>query len=102
MHCLRADSSIDARSSAVGRRKATFADAGPQARMFAWFQRSTHIRRTWAEDVLWPHADTSETASRRQEQLRAAPVRREVAVEALAAELSLRLLIMDCFPRGGL
>src|SRR5919199_553126 len=81
MHWRRADSATEARSLATGRRKATFAGAGPQPSMFPWFQRSTHIRRTWAEAVRCPHADASGSARRRQTHVHRAPVRRETAVE---------------------
>ena len=55
MHCLREGSTIEECSFALGRRKATFAGAGPQLSMFAWFQRSTQVRRVWARDArgLW-------------------------------------------------
>jgi len=95
MHCGRADSFIEARSLATGRRKATFTGAGPQPSMFAWFQRSTHIRRPWAADVLCPHADTSETASRRQEQLRVRRYAGKISVEAFASELTVARFVVD-------
>src|SRR2546423_5650308 len=95
MHCGRADSSIEARSLATGRRKATFTGAGPQPSMFAWFQRSTHRRGTWAEDVLCPHPDTSETARRRQEQLRVRRYAGKIPIEAFASELTVARLVLD-------
>jgi hypothetical protein len=45
MHCRREVNTIEECSFAPGRRKATFAGAGPQLSMFPWFQRSTQVRR---------------------------------------------------------
>ena len=82
MHCRPVDSPLEARSFATGGRKATFAGAGPQPTMFAWFQRSTQVRSVCADDVLCKQDGTNETASRRPEQLRDAPIRKEIPVEA--------------------
>jgi hypothetical protein len=52
MHSGRSDSPIEERSLALGRRKAMFTDAGPQASMLPSFHRSAQVRRACAADGL--------------------------------------------------
>src|SRR5439155_21008264 len=87
-------------SLAFGRRKATFAGPGPQPTMLPWFQRSTHVRKAWAFTGLCPHetAGVSNAASETQKLQRRTAVRRKVAVEAFAAQRSVRLLIVSRRP----
>ena len=95
MHWRRDDSWIDERSLATGRRNATFAGAGPQVAIWLWFHRSTQVRRACASLRFPLQAGTTEKP---KTTLSSAPVHRKVAVEALAAELSVGLLIVDGFP----
>src|SRR5947208_1855423 len=93
------DSWIEECSLALGRRKATFTGPGPQPTMLPWFQRSTHVRSICGRDERCPSADASESnAPSRQKPLRHAAVRREVAVGAVTAASTVRLLIVDSFP----
>ena len=100
MHWRLEDSSIEECSLAFGRRKATFAGPGPQPTMLPWFQRSTHVRKAWVFTGLCPHetAGVSSAASETQKLQRRTAVRRKVAVEAFAAQRSVRLLIVSAFP----
>src|SRR5207237_5673602 len=79
MHCRWGDSSIEARSLALGRRKATLTGAAPQSTMFAWFQRSTQLRSIWSAAAVWPQPAASSKPA----------ITRHVAVEALIAELTI-------------
>jgi hypothetical protein len=65
--------------------------------MFAWFQRSTHVRSSCAPDVVCPDAaDSNEPASKRPKRaLRHTPVRTEVAVLVFASKLNVAWFAVD-------
>jgi hypothetical protein len=91
MHRRREDIWIEERSSATGRRKATFTGAGPQVTMLLSFQRSTQVRTRCASFV----------PCRSQPALSSAAVSRKEAVVAFPAKPAIRIVVMDCFPHGG-